>query len=190
MGILNDPVNPAESPDLGPPPVAHFDDSDPVKHDGLQVSDSQGGIDELRASLAFMNLETRKKRRENYLNKGTGLDPSEVSLTSLEKTSMPTSTLSNQPLKLGAKRKLSVRDDEEPGNVPISSTTDGFRFNRRIEMTGVPNKDLKLHEPSSMVKSANWKVSQDIAAPNADSDKSRESTSVTSNNRKALRESK
>ncbi|MCJ1475329.1 hypothetical protein MMC13_003991 [Lambiella insularis] len=189
LSVLNDAANSADSPDLGPPPVAHFDDSDPVKHDSSRIGASEGNAGDIRASLAFTNLETRKKRRESCLGKEADSDIITTSSTSLENTSKPIGAISKHPVKIGAKRKLSARDDEEHADAPTSTSTDGFHFSRRTEPVSVPTKDLKSQETLSTGRQTTKKVSQDIILPNgAPEDRSRDSAFANSNNRKALGE--
>ncbi|KAL9124111.1 MAG: hypothetical protein Q9217_006526 [Psora testacea] len=125
QGILADPKNPTDSPDLGPPPIAHFDEGGPIKFDPTIENHSSAEP----AMNAFpANLENRKKRRESFHQKepsrrrdGTDL---EGCIISAAWKAAPAS-----PLKTGAKRKLNIK--EEDNRPIIDSGKDDFRFNRR-----------------------------------------------------------
>ena len=146
--MMADPVNATDSPDLGPPPVAHFEEGDPIKFDHNQAASLQKttseAADDVNPTL-FSNLETRKKRRESSHH----LETSRPKITD---------TLSStaQPLRSGAKRKLNARDDEEPVE---KISEDDFRFNRRnAASTGENGSEI-----DKMGQSILQKVSQDLA---------------------------
>ncbi|KAL6715089.1 hypothetical protein ACLMJK_007350 [Lecanora helva] len=114
LGVMADPANITDSPDLGPPPIAHFEQGDPIKYDTPReeapkqdwLADDEGAPPQLSA-----NLETRRKRRESY-HPGEG-DISK-SIPAMSKRSVPQESISvDQPLKSGAKRKLNVREEED-----------------------------------------------------------------------------
>ena len=96
-----------ESPDLGPPPIAHFDAGDPIKFDpAATTSASESSKRESEKEFPDLppNLETRKKRR----------DSSRIVLDTEIMADVARSTEREvQSLKSGAKRKLSARDDVE-----------------------------------------------------------------------------
>ncbi|MCJ1392216.1 hypothetical protein MMC18_005083 [Xylographa bjoerkii] len=186
LGISNDQVDSADSPDLGPPPVAHFDDGDPIKQiEGHQASlESHTG--DLRSSLTFTNLETRRKRRESTFNKEPAAGLPSILPTSLENTSTLIGTLSSQPLKLGAKRKLSVRDDDERLDAPAAAEKDDFRFNRRTEASCEPCRDVGSNEGSSGGSVISRKTSQDLISTRDTKEKAREVSLKTTTGRRAL----
>lgn len=111
-----------ESPDLGPPPVAHFDvEGDPIKFDARRTAPTNGE-EELPASLS-VNLETRKKRKD-------GQPKLELRRSSILPQS-PNKNESNEPaptLRTGAKRKLSDRDTEKAIKPPSKGD---FTFSRK-----------------------------------------------------------
>ncbi|KAK5148799.1 hypothetical protein LTR04_000492, partial [Oleoguttula sp. CCFEE 6159] len=139
---LSDQSN--ESPDLGPPPVAHFDYEDPIKFDPkpARKHSEDNGVTitaDLPVSLSA-NLETRKKRRDSHARL-------EIRRTSVFAPSAPedaeplpaaTQVDRRQPLKPGAKRKLSAREDDVPATV---TGEDDFRFSRKPGTAGVGNAD-------------------------------------------------
>ena len=191
MGILDDQVDSADSPDLGPPPVAHFEDGDPVKQDG----DNQASLGVIsgdsRSSLAFTNLETRRKRRESSFSRESISGSASNQSTTLEETSTPIGTLPNQPLKLGAKRKLSVRDDEERVDGSTTTDKDDFRFNRRTEALIQHTEDIRSSEGSGGVPAQSTKLPQELAFSRPDlKEKVREVSIKSTTGRKALGESK
>ncbi|MCJ1283857.1 hypothetical protein MMC26_003188 [Xylographa opegraphella] len=148
LGILNDQGDSANSPDLGPPPVAHFDDGDPVKHDGGHQTSLDSTSADLGSTLAFTNLETRRKRRESTFSKERTANHTSGLPAGLENTSTPIGTLSSQPLKLGAKRKLSARDGEERIDASTATVKDDFRFHRRPGASNEPMKNVRNNEGS------------------------------------------
>ena len=114
IGVLADSANVTDSPDLGPPPVAHFDEGDPIKFDPKPERPSgktaSGSREQSRPLPA--NLETRKKRRESSHHRDTG-DKKFNMQASEETAPRDSGAVKGQPLKTGAKRKLNVRDEEE-----------------------------------------------------------------------------
>ena len=107
-----DPANTTDSPDLGPPPVAHFEAGD-----GPGVSSHRNGNDQNRSipepSTLTARIELRKKRRES------------ANIFEFKKTSELDSTISQRvglspgkatqgssyPLKTGAKRKFNKAEE-------------------------------------------------------------------------------
>ncbi|KAF2227243.1 hypothetical protein BDZ85DRAFT_1019 [Elsinoe ampelina] len=117
---LSDQSN--ESPDLGPPPVAHFDDVDPIKFDRPEpVRRESGGeveVEEIPADMAI-NLETRRRRKDSQPR---------TSAAHVEEPSTQISDTKAAPIRTSTKRKLSVCDTEGP-SIPQSS--EPFNFTRR-----------------------------------------------------------
>lgn len=104
-----DAANTLDSPDLGPPPVASWEEQEPVKTDGEAASPIRqlqaGSFNDMQVpSLA--NLETRKKRRESTHQASIRPSESQVSQRAAE------GKVPHQSLRAGAKRKLHVRDDD------------------------------------------------------------------------------
>ena len=145
---MADPANVTDSPDLGPPPVAHFEEGDPIKFEHNQVKRTASeATDELQPSLSA-NLETRRKRRESSHH----LETSRAAIAD-------TNSGTGQPLKSGAKRKLNARDDEDPVE-KISSEKDDFRFNRRSAAAPTGERSLEADKKGQSIIQ---KVSQDLA---------------------------
>ncbi|KAI4854181.1 hypothetical protein E4T45_04061 [Aureobasidium sp. EXF-8846] len=118
------------SPDIGPPPVVHFDNEDPIKfnplstetdhanyaeHDEQPTSDN----DESLQTKLSVNLETRKKRRDSKVQ----LRSSSLLPPDLNDDDQP------QLTRTSAKRKLSVRDVEDDNEKRVIK--DDFKFSRR-----------------------------------------------------------
>lgn len=188
LGILSDPAN-SDSPDLGPPPIAHFDDGDPIKYDTKpqpKQAESTGDI-----PSGFANLETRKKRRESSVGKEPGSSLSSARLpTNREEGLAQTGSLSAQPLKLGAKRKLSARDDDGHVTAPAPGENDGFRFNRVTDGTIEGAKEAATRDNSVAINPSARKIAQDLAAARGAARMKASDSSASITNRKALGESK
>ena len=172
------------SPELGPPPIAHFDDGDPVKRDPAlsklpSPSKTASDDQDLSSEPGFANLETRRKRRESTFAKDaeeTGHVPETPALKPSVKVNTPAPS---QILKIGAKRKLSVRDDgdQENPSKAKSSENDGFLYTRKSSAPSTKDQPTR-------------KVSQEKSTLNAKRDKPREVSASLSTARKALGESK
>ncbi|KAG9650579.1 hypothetical protein KCU64_g9018, partial [Aureobasidium melanogenum] len=120
------------SPDIGPPPIVHFDNEDPIKFDPLCAENDQPNYNEqdehptsdhesLPANLS-VNLETRRKRKNSrvQLRRSSLLPPD------LDDDEQP------QLTRTSAKRKLSMRDVED--EVEKRVVRDDFKFSRRSSL--------------------------------------------------------
>lgn len=190
MGVLADSANVTDSPDLGPPPVAHFDEGDPIKFDPKPERTSTKTTSGLREQSRPLpaNLETRKKRRESSHHRDTG-DKRLNMQDSEETTSRDSGAVKGQPLETSAKRKLDVRDEEEQ-----MSRSDQEMFHFRSKTA-----DLRTSE-STAAKSTTTRTSKHskervnqaaVPSTQARKDKATEAPTTTSiTNRKALGPSK
>ncbi|TVY82247.1 Shugoshin, partial [Lachnellula suecica] len=163
-----------ESPEIGPPPVSQFVDEDPVKID-LPKRIRKNDLEDLAGldpSLSI-NLEQRRKRKEI-------LGPSEPKGGS-NATSAPGGQENAGSLKTGAKRKLSVRDDDEPEPLPrtVQESPDDFRFTR------VVSEDKARSKTVSQPENTGHKATRELAVARGAPREKRSSTSTTTN-RKAL----
>ena len=116
------------SPDLGPPPVAHFDYEDPVKHASPsvgRVSPSKLADDDVLPGLS-VNLETRRKRKDGQPK--LEIRRHSILVQSPEKKDVEASIM----LRTGAKRKLADREIERPIKPP---SKDDFTFSRRTTLS-------------------------------------------------------
>ncbi|PIA93952.1 Shugoshin [Cercospora beticola] len=141
------------SPDLGPPPVAHFDDLPKLsQEDPVEPEDSSNQVEELLPSI---NLETRRKRKDPSQPRESRR--SSILAHSPDKTDDAPTTI----LKTGAKRKLSDRDNDKPIKPPAQGD---FTFSRKPsatqpapEETEIPTVAIKppveyIERPSSPTK--------------------------------------
>ncbi|KAL8645366.1 MAG: hypothetical protein Q9210_006740 [Variospora velana] len=135
LGILPDSGDPADSPDLGPPPIAHFEAGDPIKFETTHHESPRKERAESAGVLnpaLLANLETRRKRRESSRQgENGGSEPKDLHTIQQEQvggTSRPEHTL-----KSGAKRKFSAREDEQPEIHSVSERDDDFKYNRALE---------------------------------------------------------
>ena len=113
LEIIADPANITDSPDLGPPPVAHFDQGDPIKFDptpGEVLGPAPPVVAEEAPQKLSANLETRKRRRESSHHLSG--DKTRVNPEPFKVTLSKEAVSREQPLKSGAKRKLHVREGE------------------------------------------------------------------------------
>ncbi|KAL9065312.1 MAG: hypothetical protein Q9157_007514 [Trypethelium eluteriae] len=135
---LSDQTN--ESPDIGPPPVAHFECDDPIKFEPRRNQTEQPDLNDADGiSVALPpNLETRRKRRES----NTRFDSKRIqvfeSSSPKDQTGLQFTTVALEPhdtkptLKAGAKRKLSVRDGTGAINETGPRPTEDFYYSRKI----------------------------------------------------------
>ncbi|CZT41425.1 uncharacterized protein RSE6_01162 [Rhynchosporium secalis] len=135
-----------DSPEIGPPPVSQFVDEDPVKIDlpkrgrKEEVEDTTG-LD----PVLSVNLEQRRKRKDSTV------------LSELKQASKPESTTNygireaTGTLKTGAKRKLTIRDDEEQetSNRIRPGSPDNFNYTRVVNDTKSKSKAPISEKPSS-----------------------------------------
>lgn len=164
-------ANTIDSPELGPPPIAHFENGDPTKFDpsGENVQSEKPHIAEDGMPTAmFANLETRKRRRETSnlretISRGTDSHHLENSTAMEQPTSMRNS------LKSGAKRKLDAAADDHRGAGKVTEDDD-FKFDKtridpavkhtlRSEPPKSENAGIQkcLQEPSAEFSHANVK---------------------------------
>ena len=132
LGIAADLANVTDSPDLGPPPVAHFEHRDPIKFDSKQddtsLQASIASIEEANPKLPA-NLETRKKRRESSHRRIGGIGG--VGPNSSKGSSSKEAISVIQPLKSGAKRKLNVREEDNTSETTGGRDDNGMWSHRR-----------------------------------------------------------
>lgn len=120
--MLADPDS--QSPDIGPPPVAHFESEEPIAFNPSRPANGQAEEppEDVEPALPI-NLEARKKRRES----GPKSDLRRVSFFG-----SPPEDPEERPSKgvrTGAKRKFSVQEDDD--KAVKTNTTEAFRFSRR-----------------------------------------------------------
>ena len=191
IGVLTDSANVTDSPDLGPPPVAHFDEGDPIKFDPKPERPSTKTTAASREQSRPLpaNLETRKKRRESSHHRDTG--DKRLNIQDSEETApRDPGAVKGQPLKTSAKRKLDVRDEEEQ----MDRSDDQEMFHFRSKTADSRTSESAAAKPTIIRASKHSKerVNQAaIASTQARKDKATEAPTTTSiANRKALGPSK
>ncbi|KAK7607198.1 hypothetical protein BKA81DRAFT_398428 [Phyllosticta paracitricarpa] len=120
-----------DSPDLGPPPVAHFQEEDPIKFDPIpatEESEPQRAEETELPIISTVNLETRRRRRDS-----AKLDLRKVSVFQVpeeEAENAKRSEGEDQAMRTGTKRKLSFTTEElqEDANIDVR---EDFRVSRR-----------------------------------------------------------
>lgn len=140
------------SPDIGPPPIVHLDNEDPIKFDPLYTEadhrdnaeyDEQptsDNDDSLPTQLS-VNLETRRKRRDSKVQlRRSSLLPPDLD----DENDQP------QLTRTGAKRKLSVRDVEDDGEKRIMK--DDFKFSRRPSIAAESRNTDPSTAPSDVLE--------------------------------------
>ncbi|KAH0287940.1 hypothetical protein M436DRAFT_45179 [Aureobasidium namibiae CBS 147.97] len=139
------------SPDIGPPPVVHFDNEDPIKFDPLCTEADQpdstehdeqptSDNDDSLSTKLSVNLETRRKRRDSkvQLRRSSLLPPN------LDDEDQP------QLTRTSAKRKLSVRDVEDDGEKRVMK--DDFKFSRRSSIAADSRSTEPFTAPSDILE--------------------------------------
>lgn len=139
-----------DSPELGPPPTASFDQGDPINYDPVKLPTRDKGALFDGANVqdpCNANLETRKKRRES--SHCMESDPSKMSDDfHYERVRVgDASMVKSQPLKVGAKRKLNIREDDE-GNEKASEQ-EALQLHRRRGNPIVAENGAELGDCSS-----------------------------------------
>ncbi|KAL0263347.1 hypothetical protein SLS55_002327 [Diplodia seriata] len=136
-----------DSPDLGPPPVAHFTDEDPIKfdpkpanEDGNDDMEVDQKDEEVLPATISINLETRRKRRDS-----SKLDLRKMSVFQSPEEVNKEISNDQEPSKAGRKRKLSATAEETNGDAGDKDYRDDFRYSRR----GGDRENRQPLEPTS-----------------------------------------
>lgn len=152
------PDDATESPELGPPPVAHFDEAEAVTFNARRSPrrTSTELIDETERSsrTSTVGIENRRKRRISTLLHSSDLDKTEM----LETEDAKAPEVEQEPvkkavpaqpqsvLKTGAKRKLEVSELEDTSRV--SKELDDFIFQRRAAVPAATTKPSRFSKPA------------------------------------------
>ena len=190
MGNLSDPANVTDSPELGPPPIAHFDEGDPVKFDASKGSNTDPpDVIEQDAALPT-NLETRKRRRESTHRAEAG--SRRISQSDGTRSGSEVSTDAGQTLRVGAKRKLNIHEENDPSSVTHNQEQNDidpkYKIGDERKLETKPPKNV----PHGAI-SANIAGSSAVASGTSRSSKevhTQSSVAGTSKSRKALEPSK
>ncbi|KAL8934663.1 MAG: hypothetical protein Q9211_005108 [Gyalolechia sp. 1 TL-2023] len=145
LELLPNDGDPADSPDLGPPPIAHFEAGDAIKFDAIQQKSPRRGKLETAGGLnpaLLANLETRRKRRASSQS-GEREDTGAESINShrTQQKEMNDQPKAGHTLKSGAKRKFSAREDDERLEGPFAPERDTFQYN--LIQENPPHDDAK-----------------------------------------------
>ncbi|KAI9778742.1 MAG: hypothetical protein M1835_004852 [Candelina submexicana] len=164
--LLSDPINNNDSPDLGPPPIAHFEEEDPIKFDpGQRGTESGLGLDGVH-EVHMANLETRKKRRDSAtipdFKRASRFEPRAGQ--SMEPSTTTAQEASEQPLRVSAKRKLDVRDLEDRSGPTRSTAGDDFPFQRNASTSTSSTEKQEQENLTTAVSGVSTKITQDLAA--------------------------
>lgn len=143
--LLPDFMSTTNSPDLGSPPVAHFETSEPFLYDMPQCREEvqeKRNVDDRYTSPTetFSNLETRRKRRTSALMRHSIEESDPVSEAVEPAEICPPENL----LKIGAKRKFGNREQAHEVR-PVVPEVISFSFSRKSGATveKPPHRQLK-----------------------------------------------
>jgi hypothetical protein len=168
-------VDTTDSPEIGPPPVSQFVDEDPVKIDlpsrtRTQENEELSGLD----PALSINLEQRRKRKEcvgaSESRRASRFEPAHGNVEGASS------------LKTGAKRKLSIREDEDITDVTHKlrdASPDDFKFTR------VASEDRTRNRPISQPGKSS-KVTSDLAVARGALREKSSSTTAVPASRKVL----
>lgn len=123
--MFSDQANVTDSPDLGPPPVGHFEDGEPGALDQPRELDQE---DQTTQRTLFANLETRKKRRETASIIQTITHEAKDALPHEPEMELANTTLPTEPCKSGAMRAMTAKGDECNAELSKSSHGDDIMF--------------------------------------------------------------
>ena len=156
--LIQDAAEASESPDIGPPPVAHFDVPDPINFEAGPVDTNQNinePAEEEEVMVLTSNLETRRKRRASSFLE----DMATLRLTSTDTEAQPAPIHSQDPSKSTTKRKPGARDEEQHREDGALSTDD-FAFQRRPLTASTP---IPRSRASRFIRPSNRQISESIS---------------------------
>ncbi|KAL8678147.1 MAG: hypothetical protein Q9186_005479 [Xanthomendoza sp. 1 TL-2023] len=180
VGFLPTSGDPADSPDLGPPPVAHFDAGDAIKFDVNQCEPEAcakpGGEGDFNPAL-FANLETRRKRRESS-QRGEHTMTEAIGMQVDHEAPSSGQLKPGYALKSGAKRKFSAREDGERTIGAKTQEGDEFQYNRNPVAAPPVLMDRANAAPGQSEKQAERKASEGLVG---NRDRPREKSKTNTN---------
>ncbi|KAL5420794.1 hypothetical protein PMIN04_006123 [Paraphaeosphaeria minitans] len=150
--ILDAPES--QSPDIGPPPVSHFDIEEPIafKHSAAVDDQPDVAVDGDEVVLP-MNIEPRRKRRESgprirrmYLFESPEEEPEDKPKEQREET---LEAASEKTVRTGAKRKFNVQEDDK-----TQPHAESFQFSRRGTPAATDNETTDDDRPMSLSRPA------------------------------------
>lgn len=188
--MFSDQANVTDSPDLGPPPVGHFEDGEPGALDQPRELDRE---DETIQRTLFANLETRKRRRETTSIVQTKMHEVKDAQPFEPEMATAKTTLPVEPLKSGAKWAMPAKEGECNAELKKSSHGDDimFDFDHRYVMPD-SNKTVlaKLNNAKAEQHLINPKIFRE-SSENGNQGKARDvKSTLQTKNRKALGPSK
>lgn len=151
--VVDDPL---ESPDIGPPPVAHFEDPEaplafkPTKSP-RRTSSGLTEENESAQKPSSTTLESRRKRRTSTLLQSSALEgaakdvPKTTEIASREPQKKDAVVQLQSILKSGAKRKLEVSELEDTSR--ISKELDEFIFQRKGAASNTAARPSRFSRP-------------------------------------------
>ena len=158
QALKNDAQDDAtESPELGPPPVAHFDEAEAVtfnaRRSPRRTSTELIEESEKASRPSTVGIENRRKRRISTLLQSSDLDrtamlETEVAKAVEEEEEPVKKVVQTQPrsiLRTGAKRKLEVSELEDTSR--MSTELDDFIFQRRAAIPTATTKPSRFSRP-------------------------------------------
>lgn len=160
LAAFKEAANSTDSPELEPPPVSQLiDEAAPVKIDSPS-KDPKSEVGALRKSPATFNtamLEQRRKRRES------------VGITDIRRLSGDEAIIHEGTpdfLRVGAKRKIGVRDgDENSNNDQVSP--DDFKFTRKMVEEELASKTVTTVERAPVRREIATVKARDMPKPAA-----------------------
>ncbi|KAL8702158.1 MAG: hypothetical protein Q9201_004550 [Fulgogasparrea decipioides] len=163
LGLAPKPDETADSPELGPPPIAHFEAGDPIKYDSRQDEFGRKSkletTEELNPAL-LVNLETRRKRRESSQRADPALS---AQSQATHQENLDGQSKKEHPLKSGAKRKFSAREDEGQIEATTAPARDDFQFSRSTNAVQSENTEHTRPMSDQTEKQAGQRPSEDHA---------------------------
>lgn len=188
--MFSDQANVTDSPDLGPPPVGHFEDGEPGALDQPRELDQE---DETTQRTLFANLETRKRRRETTSIVQTMTHGANDAQPHEPQMAVAETTRPIEPFKSGAKRTMTAKEGERNAELRNSSHSDDimFDFDHRYAM---PDSNKTIPAKSNNAKAEQHLINPRIfreSSENGNQGKSRDASSdLQTKNRRALGPSK
>ncbi|KAL8721496.1 MAG: hypothetical protein Q9225_001841 [Loekoesia sp. 1 TL-2023] len=165
LELLPNAGDSADSPDLGPPPIAHFEAGDPIKFDGIQQESPRKARPETAGELnpvLLANLETRRKRRASSQS-GESTTAESTNSRKNHQKDIHDQLKSEHTLKSGAKRKFSAREDDEQTEAHNALERDNFQYNRTQEDPPHGPIERKKLVGDGREKQGGQRVSSDLA---------------------------
>ena len=178
-----DAANATDSPELGPPPVASFDEGDPIKYDHSALPiEGQEGLQECENMTlpGIANLETRRKRRESSHHTEVGQSRPSSQFQPQQSLIADAPITKTQSLKAGAKRKVNVREDDRNGIVNVVRS-------ESLELGGNAGRSTVKEPENDLLDTRNKRQASEYQKASSLQQRAKNTTSSSANRaRKAL----